>query len=96
MRHPAPEGLSQGSIDTDSSGGVIASNGGMTRATNVRLRVTMPSGVEHDRCYRLVPTQSQDGETAGRTIIELIAVNDVEGGHHCNGRSLEVHEADCY
>ena len=30
MRHPAPEGLAQRSIETDFSGGVITSNGGVT------------------------------------------------------------------
>ena len=42
MRHPAPEGLSQRTIETDFSGGVITSNGGvpLLRRADERLDLT--------------------------------------------------------
>ena len=42
LRHPAPAGLAQRSIETDFSGGVITSNGGVTllRRADERLDLT--------------------------------------------------------
>ena len=42
MRHPAPEGLPQRTIETDFSGGVITSNGGvpLLRRADERLDLT--------------------------------------------------------
>ena len=54
LRHPVPRGLSQRAIETDFSGGVITSNGGVTllRRADEQLDLTRPLAACFADCRR--------------------------------------------